>query len=80
MLSQLLAQDSIIAAKTKQSYHVNKHRKEDPKIAVGDLTAMSNESQLSHLPKGRQTLALKWVGPYKVTKANRSASTYIKSL
>jgi hypothetical protein len=58
MLSQLLAQDSIIAAKTEQSYHVNKHRKEDPEIAVGDLVAMSNESQLPHLPKGRQKLAM----------------------
>jgi hypothetical protein len=63
MLSQLSAQDSIIAAKTEESYHVNKHRKEDPEIAVGNLVFVSNESQLSHLPKGRQKLAMKWVGP-----------------
>ena len=76
MLSQLSAQDSIIAAKTEQSYHVNKHRKEDPEIAVGDMAVISNESQLAHLPKGRQKLALKWVGPYKVTKIDRSKSNY----
>src|SRR5208282_3848210 len=67
MLSQMSAQDAIIAAKTEQSHHVNKGRKEDPSINVGDLVAVSNESQLSHLPKGRQKLAIKWMGPYKVT-------------
>ena len=76
MLAQLSAQDAIIAAKTEQSYHVNKHRKEDPVIAVGDMVSVSNESQLSHLPKGRQKLALKWVGPYKVTKTDLKTSTY----
>ena len=76
MLSQLSAQDSIIAAKTEQSYHVNKHRKGDPAIAIGDLVVVSNESQLSHLPKGRQKLALKWVGPYKVTKTDPLTSNY----
>ena len=59
MLSQLAAQDAIIAAKTEQSYHVNKRRKEDPDIKVDDLVTVSNESQLSHLPKGRQKLAIK---------------------
>ena len=76
MLSQLAAQDSIIAAKTEQSHHVNKHRKHDPPMTVGDKAVVSNESQLSHLPKGRQKLALKWVGPYKVTKVDRSKSNY----
>ena len=59
MLSQLSAQDSIIAAKTEQSYYVNKHRKDDPQIAVDNSVVVSNESQLSHLPKGRQKLATK---------------------
>ena len=76
MLSQLAAQDAIIAAKTEQSYHVNKQRKEDPDIKVGDLVTVSNESQLSHLPKGRRKLAIKWVGPYKVTKVDRDTSNY----
>jgi len=76
MLSQLAAQDAIIAAKTEQSYHINKRRKEDPDIKVGDLVSVSNESQLSHLPKGRQKLAIKWVGPYKVTKVDKDTSNY----
>ena len=46
--------------------HVNKQRKEDPDIKVGDLVTVSNESQLSHLPKGRRKLDIKWVGPYVV--------------
>lgn len=76
MLAQLSAQDAIIAAKTEQSYHVNKHRKEDPDIAVGQDIVVSNESQLQHLPKGRQKLAAKWVGPYKVLKVDKSKSNY----
>ena len=76
MLSQLSAQDAIIAAKTEQSHHVNKHRKPDPDIAVGDMVLVSNESQLQHLPKGRQKLAIKLVGPYKVTKVDKSKSNY----
>ena len=74
MLAQRSAQDAIIAAKTEQSHYVNVHRKDDPDINVGDLVAVSNESQLSHLPKGRQKLAIKWVGPYKVTKVDRTTS------
>ena len=58
MLSQMAAQDAIIAAKTEQSHHANKGKKEDP----GNLVTLSNESQLSHLPKGRRKLAMKWVG------------------
>ena len=76
MLSQLAAKDAIIAAKTEQSYHVNKRRKDDPDIKVGDLVTVSNESQLSHLPKGRQTLAIRWVGSYKVMKVDKDTSNY----
>ena len=76
MLSQLAAQDAIIAAKTEQSYHIDKRRKEDPAIAVGDMVLVSNESQLSHLPKGHQKLATKSVGPYKVTKVDKFKSSY----
>jgi hypothetical protein len=76
MLAQLSAQDAIIAAKTEQSYYVNKHRKEDPDITIGEDVVVSNESQLSHLPKRRQKLATKWVGPYKVLKVDKSKSNY----
>jgi len=76
MLSQLAAQDSIIAAKTEQSHYVNKHRKHDPPLTVGNNAVVSNELQFSHLPKGRQKLAVKWVGPYKVTKVDKSKSNY----
>jgi hypothetical protein len=76
MLAQLSAQDAIIAAKTEQSYHVNRHHKKDPNINVGDTVAISNESQLQHLPKGRQKLATKWVGPYKVLKVDKDTSNY----
>ena len=76
MLALRAAQDAIIAAKTEQSHYVNLHRKEDPDINVGDLVLVSNESQLSHLPKGRQKLVTKSVGPYKVTKVDRTTSNY----
>jgi transposase InsO family protein len=76
MLAQMSAQDAIIAAKTEQSYHVNKHRKEDPDFEKGENVVVLNESQLSHLPKGRQKLATKWVGPYKVLKVDKETSNY----
>jgi hypothetical protein len=76
MLSQLAAQDAIIAAKTEQSYYVNKDQKEDPDINIGDMVLVSNESQLTHLPKGRQKLCPPWVGPYKVTAVDKSTSSY----
>jgi hypothetical protein len=52
MLVLRAAQDAIIAAKTEQSHYVNLQCKEDPEIKVGDSVLVSNESQLSHLPKG----------------------------
>ena len=76
MLTQLSAQDAIIAAKTEQSHYVNQHRKDDPEISVGDFVLVSNESQLSHLPKGRRKLALQWTGPYKVTNVQKESSNY----
>ena len=75
-IAQLSAQDSVIAAKREQSYHVNKHSRKDPNVNVGDMVAISNESQLQHLPKGRQKLATKWVGPDKVLKVNKDTSNY----
>ena len=44
-------------------------------IAVGDMVLVSNESQLSHLPKGRQK-ATKSVGPYKVAKVDKFKLNY----
>jgi Chromo (CHRromatin Organisation MOdifier) domain len=60
----------------EQSHYVNIHKKEDPDIKVGNLVSVSNESQLSHLPKGRQKLAIKFVGPYKVTDVDKATSNY----
>jgi hypothetical protein len=70
MLSQLSAQDSIIAAKREQSHHMNK---KDPEIAEGNLVVM-NETQVTHLLKGRQKLVTKWVGPYKVNQVDKLKS------
>ncbi len=76
MLSQLAVQDAIIAAKTEQSYHVNKRPKKDPDIKIDDLVAVSNKSQLSHLPKRRQKLAIKRVDSYKITKVDKAIFNY----
>jgi hypothetical protein len=53
MLSQLEAQDAIVAAKAEQSHYVNIRKEEDPKVRVGDMVVVSNESQLVHLSNGR---------------------------
>src|SRR5438045_9586694 len=74
MLTHASDQHAIIAAKTEQSHYVNQHRKDDPEISVGDFVLVSNESQLSRLPKGRCKLALQWTGPYKVTNVQKESS------
>ena len=76
MLSLLSTQDAIIAAKTEQSHDINKYQNPDPDISVDDMVLLANESQLQHLPKGSQKPAIKLVGPYKVTKVNKSKANY----
>ena len=40
------------------------------------MVLISNESQLAHLPKGRQKLTIQWVGPYKVMNIQKETSNY----
>jgi transposase InsO family protein len=69
------AHDSIIANRVFQRHHANRRRSAEPSIAVGNLVYLSTKN-LS-LPKGRASKLLpKFVGPYKVLKANPHTSNY----
>jgi hypothetical protein len=67
--------DKLITQRTCQATKANKQRREGQRFQVGDLVFLSTEN-LS-LPKGRaHKLTLKYLGPYKVLKADHSSSTY----
>jgi hypothetical protein len=70
-----IAHDAIIASRVFQKHHSDKHRREEPKIKVGECVYLSTKN-LS-LPKGRASkLVPKYVGPYRVTKAFPETSSY----
>lgn len=78
------AHDAIIATRVSQTHHANKARRgenseTDPNFEVGKLAylAMANLS----MPKGRaRKLMPRFIGPYKITGANTSASAYTLEL
>lgn len=80
------ARDAIIAARVQQTFHANKrrrdenvHRGEERPVGVGDMVYLSTENL--NLPKGRaKKLLPKFIGPYKVTRANSDTSTYTIAL
>jgi hypothetical protein len=73
------AHDSIIKARVFQTRNTNTHRGKEPTISPGDLVYLSTKNL--NLPKGRaRKLCPKYVGPYKVVKADPSNSTYTLDL
>lgn len=73
------AHDSIIEARVFQSYYSNLRRRQEPKIATGDLVYLSTKNL--NLPKGRaRKLCPKFVGPYRVLSAIPDTSNYTLEL
>ena len=71
----LAAHDMIIAARVGQTYHANKHHREEPAYQVGDKVWLSTEYLA--MPKGRvRKLMPKFIGPFIITKLNRRTSNY----
>jgi len=69
------AHDAIIESRVRQTHNANQRRREDDTFAAGDQVYVST-SDLS-LPKGRATKLLpKYVGPFRVLKAQPSTSSY----
>jgi hypothetical protein len=73
------AHDLIIEARVFQTRNANTHRGKEPTISPGDLVYLATKNL--NLPKGRvRKLCPKYVGPYKVVKADPSNSTYTLDL
>ena len=73
------AHDAIIEARVVQASYANMHRREEATISQGDLVYLSTKNL--NLPKGRaRKLCPKYMGPYKVAKADPASSTYMLEL
>jgi hypothetical protein len=69
------AHDSLIEARVKQTFHANKHRRDEPEIKLNDLVYLSTKNL--NLPRGRATKLLpKFLGPYPVTEVHPDSSNY----
>jgi hypothetical protein len=70
-----MAHDAIIEACVHSTYQANKHRSEEKRFEVGDLAYLSTANL--NLPKRRaQKPTLKYIGPFRVTKALPDSSNY----
>ncbi|KAG6859683.1 hypothetical protein C0993_003595, partial [Termitomyces sp. T159_Od127] len=73
------AHDAIIEARIFQTRHANNRWGDELAIDKGGLVYLSTKNL--NLPKGRASkLCPKWVGPYKVLKAEPSTSNYVLEL
>lgn len=69
------AHDAIIESRVFQTHYSNKRRREEPKIAKGDLVYLSTVNL--NISKGRaRKLCPKFIGPYKVLEAFPETSNY----
>ena len=67
--------DKIVTQRVRQATQANKHRREGNKFQQGDQVLLSTTNL--NMPKGRaKKLYPKYLGPYKVLKADHKTSTY----
>ncbi|KAL1937390.1 hypothetical protein VTO73DRAFT_13796 [Trametes versicolor] len=74
------AHDAILQSRVNMTYHANRRRTEEVKpYSVGDMVYLSTKNLT--LPKNRaRKLAPKFIGPYKVIRANPDVSSYTLEL
>ena len=71
--------DAIVASRVIQTHNVNKSRREDPPLSVGDLVYLSTADL--NLPKGQANKLLpKFIGPYPIEAAYPATSNYTLTL
>jgi hypothetical protein len=67
--------DRLLAQRTRQAIKANRRRREGQSFQAGDLVLLSTENL--NLLKGRtRKLCPKYIGPYKILRANPESSTY----
>jgi hypothetical protein len=70
-----IAHNSIIAERVFQCHHANRHQRGEPDITQGQLVYLSTKNLT--MPKGHASKLLpKFIGPYKVLRANPESSNY----
>lgn len=74
------AQDNMLAAKTGQAHHANRHRGKEEVYEEGDLVMLSTKNRRAeYKAKGKHRVAKfmpRFDGPYKVVKAHPEKSEY----
>ena len=73
-----IAKDNHVAAKTTQTTHANKHRREGPAYKVGDQVYLNTRNlRLLIKQKGRSAKFYpRYVGPFPIIEAKPETSTY----
>jgi hypothetical protein len=67
--------DRLLTQRTRQATKANHHRRDGQDFKEGDLVLLSTEN--INMPKGcARKLCPKFIGPYKVLKADPKSSTY----
>jgi hypothetical protein len=75
----MLAYDALIESRVVQTTYANRRRRQEPSLTVSDCVYLST-ANLS-LPKGRaKKLLPRFVGPYRIIKADPSISRYTLEL
>lgn len=89
LLSQLQrdvadAQDALLAAKTRQAHHANRHRAAEDVFQVGDQVMLSTRNRRREYKAGHPGRAAKFMprfdGPYFIIAANPAKSVYTLEL
>ena len=71
----MAAHDAMITARSFQTHHANKLRRDEPPLAIGALVYLSTKNLA--LPKGRASKLLpKFIGPYPVISMHKEKSVY----
>jgi len=71
----LAAHDALVTARTFQTYHANKLRRDDPQLKLGALVYLATKNLA--LPKGRASKLLpKFIGPYAILSMDERKSVY----
>ncbi|SCV73057.1 BQ2448_6982 [Microbotryum intermedium] len=76
-------QDALAAAKVRQAEQVNRHRRPEPDIAVGDLVMVDTHDHRLRFKTGyckSAKLFNRFEGPYKVIATNATTSNYTLQL
>ncbi|SGY95245.1 BQ5605_C036g11481 [Microbotryum silenes-dioicae] len=75
--------DALAAAKVRQAEQVNRHRRPEPDIAVGDFVMVDTRDRCLRFKTGHRKSAKlfdRFEGPYKVIAANVATSNYTLQL